>query len=297
MNSNTRRDFLKQTGILMAGSSIAMNGLLDFSSRANVKHLGVQLWSVRDDMNKDPKGTIEALAKMGYKEVEGFGYDVDANKIFGIDFKEYLRILKANGISMPSCHMMVTGDDFKGEVLSDAAKKMFDAAAAAGQKYVVCPYMRDEDRSNPALMVKAFDAAGRHARKAGVRFAYHNHNFEFTKMEDGRLMYEWLLQEVDPKNMGMEMDIYWVNFANHNPLDWFRLYPGRFELCHVKDMSSNEKRESIEVGDGVIDFNGIFKERINAGFRYYIIELEHYVKTPLEGVKRSHENFTKKLKF
>jgi sugar phosphate isomerase/epimerase len=297
MNINTRRDFLKQTGVLMAGSSLAMNSLLDFSTRANVKHLGVQLWSVRDDMNKDPKATIEGLAKMGYKEVEGFGYDVATNKIFGIDFNEYLRILKANGISMPSCHMMVTGEDFKGDVLSDNAKKMIDAAAESSQKYVVCPYMRDEDRANPALMVKTFDAAGRHARKAGIRFAYHNHNFEFTKMEDGRLMYEWLLQEVDPKNMGMEMDIYWVNFANHNPLDWFRLYPGRFELCHVKDMSNNEKRESIEVGDGVIDFNGIFKERLAAGFRYYIIELEHYVKTPMEGVKRCHDNFTKKLKF
>jgi sugar phosphate isomerase/epimerase len=297
MNNNSRRDFLKQTGILMAGSSVAMNSLLDFSTRANVKHFGVQLWSVRDDMNKDPKGTLEALAKYGYKEVEGFGYDTETDKIFGIAFSEFRKILKANGLSMPSCHMMVTSEDLKNGELSDKAKKMFDKAAEAGQKYAVCPYMIDTDRTKPAEMVKLFQAAGRQAKKRGVRFGYHNHDFEFNKMDDGRLLYEWLLQEVDPKYMAMEMDLYWVNFANRNPLDWFKLYPSRFELCHIKDMAKTEKRETIELGDGVIDFDGIFKERLNAGLRYYIIELEHYVKTPMEGVKRCHDNFTNKLKF
>ena len=297
MNNFSRRSFLKNSGIALAGSSLALQQLSTFAAeRANVKHLGVQLWSIRDDMNKDPKATVAALAKMGYKEVEGFGYDAKTGLIFGTPLKDYVKLLKENGISMPSSHYMVTSEDFKTGMLSDTAKKGIDDLANIGQKYVVCPYMIDADRANPAEMVKLFKAAGEYCRKAGVRFGYHNHDFEFKKAADGRLIYEWLLQEVDPLLMGMEMDIYWVNFANHNPRDWFRLYPGRFELCHVKDMARSEKRETIEVGEGSIDFQGVFNDRIKAGLRYYIIELENYVTTPMKGVELCRKNFGK-LKF
>ena len=113
------------------------------------------------------------------------------------------------------------------------------------------------------------------------------------KGPDGRLMNEWLLQEIDPKVMSMEMDIYWVCFAGYNPRDWFRHYPGRWELCHAKDMAKTEKRETVEVGDGSIDFASIFKQGKLAGLQYHIVELEHYKTTPMEGVERARENFLK----
>ena len=127
--------------------------------------------------------------------------------------------------------------------------------------------------------------------------AFSGHNFEFEKRgPDNRLLIEWLLHEVDPKVMTMEMDIYWVKFANNNPLDWFRLYPGRWELCHAKDLANTEKRESIEVGDGTIDFNEIFRQSKLAGLKYYIIELENYVTTPVQGAEKAFQGF-KKLTF
>ena len=293
----SRRNFLKNSSFALAGTALAADGLPSAIFNPPASHLGVQLWSIREDMNKDAAGTVKALSKMGYREVEGFGYA--EGKMFGMPIADFSKLLKDNGISMPSCHMMFTSKsyDFTAKALTDGAKKAIDDAVSMGQRYVVCPYMADEDRGRIADMINVYKAAGEYAKKAGVRFGYHNHNFEFEKRgPDNCLLIEWLLHEVDPKIMTMEMDIYWVRFANHNPLDWFKAYPGRWELCHAKDMAKTEKRESIEVGDGSIDFTTIFKQSMKAGLKYYIIELENYVTTPMEGVKRARQNFLK-LKF
>lgn len=278
----------------MAGAAV----LPRFSfANVEVPHLGIQLWSVREDMGKDAAGTIKALAKTGYKEVEGFGYS--DGKMFGMPYKDFINLLKDNGITMPSSHVMFDSKSFDPatKALSDAAKKAIDDAVSGGQKCIVNPYMVDPDRLIIDKMIPVYQAAGEYAQKAGIRFGYHNHNFEFEKRgPDNRLLIEWLLHEVDPKVMTMEMDIYWVKFANHNPLDWFRLYPGRWELCHAKDLANTEKRESIEVGDGTIDFNEIFRQSKLAGLKYYIIELENYVTTPIQGADRAFQGF-KKLTF
>jgi sugar phosphate isomerase/epimerase len=296
-HTSSRRQFLKNTSLALAGTTLAADGLPSALFSPPVTHLGLQLWSIRDDMNKDAAGTVKALKGMGYREVEGFGYS--DGKMFGMPIADFSKLLKDNGISMPSSHHMVTSKDYDAakKELSDDAKKAIDNFAAAGARYVICPYMADDDRLKIPDMMKVYQAAGEYAKKAGVRFGYHNHNFEFEKRgPDNRLIIEWLLHEVDPKLMAMEMDIYWVSYANHNPLDWINLYPGRWELCHAKDMAKTEKRETIEVGDGSIDFTGIFKQSLKAGLKYYIIELENYMTTPLEGVKRARQNFLK-LKF
>lgn len=287
-----RRRFLELSALSTAGLALAPP--LFAENARPVKHLGLQLWSVREDMGKDTPGVVKALSKMGYREVEGFGYN--EGKMFNMPFLDFVKLLKDNGITMPSSHVMFTSKSYDAgsKSLTDSAKKAIDDAASIGQRYVVCPYMADEDRTKIPDMVKVYQAAGEYAKKAGVRFGYHNHNFEFEKKgPDGRLIVEWLLHEVDPKLMAMEMDIYWVAFAGHNPLDWFRIYPGRWELCHVKDMARSEKRESIEVGDGSIDFPTILGQSAKAGLQYYIVELEAYKTTPMQGVERSRENFLK----
>jgi sugar phosphate isomerase/epimerase len=290
MKHKSRREFLKNTSLALAGT--ALLPATSYEKRLNVRHLGVQLWSVREDMGKDPAASVKTLAGYGYREVEGFGYT--EGKMFGMPLKDYVKLLKDNGITMPTTHHMVTSKDLNGSDISDAAKKAIDDFAANGARYVICPYMLDDDRLRVPDMVKLYEATGAYAKKAGLRFAYHNHSFEYEKRgPDGRLLIEWLLHEVDPTLMAMQMDIYWVAFANHNPLDWFRLYPGRWELCHAKDLAATEKRESIEVGDGVIDFSSIFKQSQLAGFQHYVIELEHYKTTPLQGVGRARANFLK----
>lgn len=295
-NNFSRRKFLQTTAL--AGAALAVQPRL-FGSEIFKKtpDPGLQLWSVREDVGKDAAGTLKALSGMGYKKVEGFG--LNEGKIFGMATKDFSKLLKDSGLNMQSthCSFLLKDYDEAKKSLSDHAKKNIDDAAAMGLKYIINPWMDDKERPEIAKLAKVFDAAGAYAKKAGIRFGYHNHNFEFEqKAADGRLLIEWLLHETDPKNVDFEMDIYWVEFAKNNPIDWFKRYPGRWKLCHAKDMAKTPERQSVEVGDGSIDFNTIFKQHKLAGLQYYIIELEAYKTTPMEGAKRSREGFMK-LKF
>lgn len=289
-----RRNFLKNTSLALAGTAIAAHNFPLGMGSYPTTHLGLQLWSVRDAMAIDAATTISSLSNMGYREVEGFGYK--EGKMFNLPIADYAKMLKDNGISSPSCHHAVKLSDWdtKTQSISDSVKKAIDDMASIGQRYVVCPWMDEGDRPKVDEIVKVFNAAGEYCRKAGMKFGYHNHNFEYEKRgPDGRLLIEWLLHETDPKLVTMEMDMYWVAFAKHNPIDWMKLYPGRWELCHVKDMAATEKQETIEVGDGTIDFSSIFKLSATAGLKYYIIELENYRTTSMEGVKKARAGFLK----
>ena len=292
MKSTDRRNFLKTTSLALAGTAIGLHKMPLGVGNYPATHLGLQLWSIRDAMAIDAASAITALGQMGYREVEGFGYK--EGKMFGLPIKDYAKLLKDNGMSTPSCHHPVTLKDWDGKSISDSVKRAIDDMVSIGQRYVINPWMGDDDRPRIVELVKAFNATGEYCRKAGVKFGYHNHNFEYEQHgPDGRLLIEWLLHETDPKLVTMEMDMYWVAFAKHNPLDWFKLYPGRWELCHVKDMAATEKRETIEVGAGTIDFSTIFKQSSNAGLKYYIVELENYLTTSMDGVKKSRAGFLK----
>ena len=292
-NNFSRRNFLKTGALALSGVALARRNMLPFAGEyANVKHLGIQLWSVREDMKKDPAGTLAAIAKMGYKEVEGFGYD--NGKLFGISAADFSKMLQTNGLSMPTFHHSFTLKDLDTTTgkLNDDAKQRLTEVTSLGVRYVINPWMEQNERDKIADLVKVYAAAGRQCKKLGVRFGYHNHNFEFDmKGPDGRMLYEWLLAEVPANYMTMQMDLYWTVFAKNNPVDWFKKYPGRFELCHVKDMAKSEKHETIEVGDGQIDFTEIFKHRAEAGLKRYIIELEDYKTTPMAGIDRARKGF------
>jgi len=293
MDKTPRREFLKTSALAIAGTAILPKAIQHLEQP--VRHLGLQLYSVRDVVKNDPGNTLKTIAEMGYREVEGFGYQ--DGKMFGIlPITDYLKILRDNGLSMPSSHCNFSLNDYdeRNKSLSDRAKRAIDDAVSMGQKYIIYPWVEVKERTEVEKIVQLTAAGAAYAQKAGIRFCYHNHDFEFIQRgPDGRLLIEWLLQEIDPKILAMEMDLYWVCYAHYNPLDWFRLYPGRWELCHAKDLAATEKRETIEFGDGTIDFAGIFRQSKLAGLQHYVIELEHYRSTPLEGVKRARENFVK----
>jgi sugar phosphate isomerase/epimerase len=288
-----RRRFLQISAL--AGTATALSGnALWAAAEKPVTRLGVQLWSVREDMNKEAASTIQAIAKMGYREVEAFGFQ--NGKIFGMSLPDFMKLLGANELSMPSIHKSMDSSDYDkaAKDIKDTLKKDIDALVAQGVKYVICPYMNEGDRGNIADMVQLYRATADYCARAGTRFGYHNHDFEYSKKgPDGRLLIEWLLHELDPKKVVMEMDFYWVAYAGFNPTDWFNAYPGRWELCHLKDMSRSQNRETIEFGDGSIDFASILKWQNKAGLRHKFIELEHYKTTPMEGIKKSIDQFKK----
>ncbi len=288
----SRRDFLRAGLLTAAGTALLSNELLAGPKKKPSKsHIGVQLWSVRTDVQKDPKAALAQLAKMGYKNVEGFGY---ANgKFFGLSATEYAQVLADNGLQMPSAHNMLTSKDYTNGQFSDSWKQMIDDAVKVGQKYSIVPYMLDFDRPQGKLMADIFNKAAEHCKSVGLKFGYHNHDFEF-KSYDGVTLYKTLLDNTE-KNIIFEMDLYWAVVAGQKPAEWFNNYKGRFTHVHVKDHDP-AKNVSVEVGEGDINFQEIFNKKEVGGIKYFIVELEAYKRTPMEGVEISLNNL-KKLKF
>jgi sugar phosphate isomerase/epimerase len=291
LQQQSRRDFLKNGALATAGFALLNNDLWAGPKKPKPRNIGLQLWSVRDDMSKDAKGTIQKVAKMGYKQVEGFGY-ADGS-FFGIPTNDFAKLLTDNGLVMPSAHAMVTSKDYVNGQISDSCKRMIEDAKKVGQKYVIAPYMTDEDRPQGKLMAEVFNKAGEICKGMDMKFGYHNHDFEF-KEHNGEMLYKTLLENTDKGLVTFEMDLYWVKFAKQSPQEWFHKYPNRFTHFHVKDHDP-VKNVSVEVGEGDINFQQIFDDK-TSGAKYYIVELEAYKRTPLQGVQISLNNL-KKLKF
>ena len=282
-----RRNFIQKSAI--AGSVLMLSPSELYKHKA--KHIGVQMYSIRDYADKDPLDTITKLAAMGYKEIEGHKYA--DGKFYNWTPAEFKTQLKNVGLTMPSAHTAVKLEswDTQHNDLTDAMKKAIDSHAALGIKQLLCPYIDKEFRNlNDVLkLTDILNHVGTACKKAGMQFGYHNHDFEFDKA-DGKYLMDHILENTDPDLVVWEMDIYWVSFANQNPIDWIKKYPGRITAFHVKDMANTPARETIEVGDGTIDFASIFKNSKKAGLKYYIVELENYRTTSMDGVEKCLKN-------
>jgi sugar phosphate isomerase/epimerase len=291
-----RRDFVKLSSGLAVTTAIMPSTLTSLFQDKKTA-LGLQLWSVRDAMQKDAMGTLKSLSKFGYGFVEGFGYT--DGKWFGMTPIELKKALADMGMSQKSGHQMITSAQYDTATkdITDDVKKAFDAAAVVGQKFIVCPYMADGDRNKEkvAVLCDAFNKAGEYANKLGMRFGYHNHDFEFTTRMDDAPMYQYLLDHTDPKKVFFEMDMCWVVRGKYNPIDWFKLYPGRFELSHMKDLASQDKSESCIIGTGIVDFKQIIANQKLAGMKHWIIELEHYKAGSVEDVSVCYKNLRKMI--
>jgi sugar phosphate isomerase/epimerase len=278
-----RRTFIQQSGLALAATQFV--SLEDtFKSK---KHIALQLWSLRDDMAKEPVKTLEKVAAMGYKEVEGFSYA--DGKMFGMPTKEFKKHLTDLGLKMESNHMALFGANYNSttKTLNDSYKKTVETAAELGQKYVVCPWGMETERKDlngVKHLLETYQAAAELCKSTGLQFVYHNHDFEFFPIE-GKTMYDMITQQLDANLVKLEMDVYWVYFAGQKPQDWFDKYPGRFKMLHMKDMAKTEKRETIEIGDGSVDFATIIKGAKKAGVEKFVVELENYQTTPLQGVE------------
>ncbi len=285
-----RRDFLKSSAGIAASAAFLPSFLADKTTP-----IGIQLWSIRDALAKDTKGTLTQLSKQGYKYVEGFGFN--AGKWFGMTPSEMKKTLSGLGMSMRSSHQMLTTKDFTNKTLSDDFKKAVDAAAEVGQRYVICPYMANEDRNKESVKVlcEAFNKAGELVKSKGMIFGYHNHAFEFDTRIDDMPMYRHILDNTDPKLVVMEMDLCWVVRGKYNPIDWFKLYPGRFHALHMKDLASQDKDNSCIIGDGIVNFKEIIANQKLGGVKLFIVELEHYKNSSVEDVAVCYKNLRKIL--
>ena len=267
---NTRRTFIKQSGILTAGLMMNPSDLL-----MKQKTVGIQLYSVRDVIVKDPKGVIQKVAAAGYSEAEMYGLSAD-NKFYGLTLKEMVQLLKDNNLKSPGGHYAPENflyDNGNG----DDVKNFCEVGHALGHQYVIIPWLKEEKRKTIdqyKLLAERINKAGEICKKANLQLAYHNHDFEFMDL-NGEHGYQILLNNTDKDLVKFEMDLYWVIRAGHDPISLFKKHPGRFPLWHVKDMDKADRTKNTEVGNGTVDFKTIFAKANLAGVKHYIVEQEN----------------------
>lgn len=224
----------------------------------HLDRIGIQLYTVRDPMAVDMRGTIERLAEIGYKELEFAGY-------YERTPEEVRNMLNEFGLTSPSAHVPI-------EVLREDPRPAIEDLVAIGHEYMVVPWLQEHERQTLdqyRAHAELFSRVAELCKASGLKFAYHNHEFEFEPI-DGVLPMDLLLAETDPGMVKIELDLYWINYAGADPFEYFEKHPGRFPLCHVKDMA--EDRSMTDVGSGIIDFGSIFAASEQAGFKHYYVE-------------------------
>ncbi|MEO8823767.1 MAG: sugar phosphate isomerase/epimerase [Ginsengibacter sp.] len=290
----TRRSFLKTSSVLSAGLMIAPSAF-----KPKKPLIGLQLYTVRDAMAKDPKAALAKVAGIGYNSVEGATYTGD-EKFYGMSPVEFKQVLKDNGLVMYSSHYRLgedkmNGQEMKGTILHDWDKAIEDATKV-GLKYMVCAWLSPEERGTLDHYKKVADdlnVAGSKCKNAGIQLCYHNHDFEFEK-QDGKYPYD-ILMRTDPNLVKMEMDLYWIKKAGQDPIALFEKHPGRYPLWHVKDMDKTPQKNFTEVGNGVIDFKEIFKYKSLAGMKYFFVEQDQTPGDPFVSIKESFDYIKKNL--
>lgn len=232
--------------------------------------IGLQLYTVRNLMQTSLPLTLETVARIGYSEVEFAGY-------FGARPAQLRRWLDDLGLTAPAAHVPLLGGN---------RDQLFDAAAEVGHRYLVQASLPPQKRLSAESfrrVAAALNRAGEEARRRNLRVAYHNHDFEFARTGDA-VPYDILLQETDPELVAMDLDFYWMTKARRDPLAYFHHHPGRFRLCHLKDM--DERGKITEVGGGRIDFPSILAERDRAGLHHFFVEHDR-ARDPLASARAS----------
>jgi sugar phosphate isomerase/epimerase len=291
----SRRAFIQNSAVLLAGTTLLSKTA--FAAPRPSEILGIQLYSVREDMKKDPFGTIKQVAKIGWKNVEHANYI--NRKFYGYTPADFKKILNDLGLKMPSGHTVMEKNhwDAVKKDFSDSWKQTIEDAAYMGQKYVISPSMDETMYKTYDDMVRymqIFNKCGELCQKSGMKFGYHNHWFEFGEKLNNVKIFDIIMQNIDSKLVAMQLDIGNMYIAGAKALDVLSQYPGRFELIHVKDeiaSTNREKYESTVLGKGIIPTKeAIDLGRKIGGTKVFIIEQESYQKiTPLESIKEDFD--------
>jgi sugar phosphate isomerase/epimerase len=290
--NTSRRTFIKTGALAVAGIAVLRKPV--FASGAVSHMVGVQLYSVRDDMTKDPLGSLKQLANMGYVYLEHANY-ID-RKFYGYSATEFKKVLDDLGLRMVSGHTVMGTqhwDEAKKD-FTDAWKYTIEDAGTLEQKYVISPWMDETMRNNYDNLKRyldVFNKCGELCIKAGMKFGYHNHDFEFSQKLNNEKVFDIIMNNIDPNLVVVQLDIGNMYNAGAVALDIVKQYPGRFENVHVKDeiksTGGDSPFESTILGEGVISCKDVVDLATKiGGTTCYIIEQESYQnKTPMECVK------------
>jgi sugar phosphate isomerase/epimerase len=293
---HSRREFLRITSAGAIGAAF----LSQYGCKSAPK-IGLQLYTIRDAMDKDVPGSLKKVSEIGYKYIELAGYA--DGKFYKYEPVEFRKMVNDLGMEILSSHTQVEGAG----VTLDNAKKMAEDHAKLGVKYCLQPWIVEEMRTTIASyqrMAANWNQIGEIMKGFGMQFGYHNHNFEFDTVEGKIPYFDVMLAELDKNLVTMELDLFWTTKAGQDPVEIFKKYPGRFQLFHMKDMYTKEApffttvgvKDFAPVGEGVIDFKRILAEKKTAGMKYMVVEQDQSrAGTPFEDIKTSLVNLTTKI--
>lgn len=267
-----RRSFFKISAAAMG----AAYGLPKGAAGRTLDRVGLQLYTVRSLMERDFAGTLKQVAEAGYQEVEFAGY-------FGNEPGAVREILDQVGLDPVAAHL-------PREAFEKRIDEVIAAAEVIGHRYLILPWLDPGQRTVEGYesLATMCNDAGKACKSAGLTYGYHNHEFEFEPLADGgKKGFDILLEQTDPDLVTLEMDLFWIARGGADPLAYFERYPGRFALCHVKDM--DQDGQMVDVGDGMIDFARIFARSEQAGLEHYIVEHDQPA-DPLYSIKTSRDN-------
>ena len=287
---------MKRAGMMTAGALALPHWACSSTKSAtasmqkpSLDKFGIQLYTLRDELPKDPKGILKQLSTFGFKQIEGF--EGDQGMFWNMPHKDFKMYLDDLGMTMISSHCDIN-EDFE---------KKAEQAAEIGMDYLICPHIGPQKSRDAWKEVsEKFNNCGRICKEAGIRFAYHNHAYTFVAFS-GMIPHDFLMENTDPDLVDHQMDIYWVVTGGADPIDYFNRYPNRFRLCHVKDRMkdapADERSASCDLGTGSINYPKILKVAAAKGMKYYILEQERYDNsTPLKSAAAGAE-YLKKLVF
>jgi sugar phosphate isomerase/epimerase len=293
-NTTTRRTFLKQTGVLSVSSILPLSVLpLDPQFK-----MGLQLFTIRDAMAKDPIGSIKYARSLGYEDGEIYGYDGDNDTYYGIKSKEFKKNLIDLDFTISSGHY-----DFSSrfnepmENLERYVDQCIEGSHNIDSKYITWPWLAPEfrDIENFKRLTDKLNTIGEQVTNAGLEFAYHNHDFEFTD-HNGEQGYDIILAGTDPSLVNLQMDMYWVKHSsNKSPSELIAENPGRFVMWHIKDMDK-VTRDYSEMGNGSIDYVNLLSKIDKDALQYYYIEQGgNFAENSMKSITDSAEYFKKNL--
>ena len=249
------------------------------------KKTGLALYTIRDAMSKDPAAALAEVASIGYNWVEAAGHS--DGKFYGFAPREFGKLVRKTGMMPISSHSPLRPDNYE---------KMVEDAAGAGMQYIMLPSLPNEWSSTIDGYQRAADflnKAGGKCKKEGIKLGFHNHQTEFKEI-NGRVPYDVLLENTDPKLVIFEIDLAWITAAGKDPIFYFRKYPGRFEVWHMKDLTP--EKQDATLGEGIIDFKPILAEAQSAGMKYWFLEQDNCrTHTPMGSIKISRDYYLKKL--
>jgi sugar phosphate isomerase/epimerase len=274
-----RREFIRSSGLLALSLPLFKNDL--FAAPRKLPALGIQLYMVNEDMEKDTPGTLKQLGAMGYTQIESYG----GNKgmFWGMSNKEFQKLANGFGLTLVSSHYNDEPGGFE---------KQVEKAAEIGMKYLICPWKGPQKSiDNFKRFADEFNRNGEICKKHGMRFGYHPHDYPYKKI-DGQLPIDVLLANTDNNLVDFQMDYYYTVTEGQNPEEYIKKHSHRFRLCHMRDVlkqrlpKSSKEESACDLGHGIINYPHLLSTALDNGMKYFFVEQSRfYHETPLQSAK------------